>query len=66
MKLVAKAYDIDDGDVEMIEEQVISAICEDLEVRLDISFSTLEKESQLALVAEVFEKLKKDIEEGIF
>ena len=66
MRLIAKAYDIDEYDVDMIERQIIATICEELEMRYDISFEGLEKESQLAFVSEVFERLKKDIENEAF
>jgi hypothetical protein len=66
MRLNVKGYDIDDYDVDMIEEQIIATIHEELEIRYDISFRELEKESQLTLVSELFERLKNDIEEEAF
>lgn len=66
MRLNAKAYDIDDYDVDMIEGQIIETIREELEIRYDISFRGLEKESQLTLVSELFERLKNDIENEAF
>lgn len=66
MRLITKSYDIDDYDVDMIEGRVISTISEQLEIKFDISFELLEQESQMRLVTEIFERVKKDIENGTF
>lgn len=66
MKVNVTAFDIDDYDVDIIEGQVIATLDEELKIRYGFSFKTLEEKSQLALVSEIFKRLKNDIENEVF